>query len=44
MGENDLKNLKTKFPDKWKNLTKKNWHIHMNFSNVLMIIKNLLTI
>ena len=43
MGEIDLKILKTIFPDKWKYLTKK-WLIHMNFSIVLMIFKNLLLI
>ena len=44
IGENDLKILKTRFPDKWKYLTKKNWHTHMSISIVSKIIKSLLTI
>ena len=43
MGENDLKILKTRFPDKWKYLTKK-LHNHMSILIVSKIIKNQLTI
>ena len=43
LGQNDLKVLKTGFPNKWKYLTK-NLVFHLNILIVSMIIKNLLTI
>ena len=43
MGENDLKILKTGFPDKWKYSTKKLAYPY-EFSIVLKIIKSLLII
>ena len=34
MGENDLKSLKTGFPDKWKHLTKKLAHPYEFFNSI----------
>ena len=34
MGENDLKLLKTEFPDKWKNLTKKLAYSYEYFKSI----------
>ena len=34
MGKNDLKNLKTEFPDKWKNLTKELAYPYEHFNSI----------
>ena len=37
MGEKDLEFLKTEFPDKWKNLTKKLVFCYENFNSPLIL-------